>query len=57
MQHDKNTNYSKCDRKKAHREKTAQQIKYNMKKVQHKKIEHENSAIGKRINRVRKIKK
>ena len=57
MQHDKNINYSKRDRKTAHREKTPQQIKYNMKKVQHKKTEHENSAIGKRINRVKKIKK
>ena len=57
MQHDKNINYSKRDRKRAHREKTPQQIKCNMKKVQHKKTEHENSAIGKRINRVKKIKK
>ena len=29
----KNTNDSKCDRKVGHREKTAQQIKYNMNKV------------------------
>ena len=40
MQHDKNTNYSKRDRKTAHREKTPQQIKYNMKKVQHKQAQH-----------------
>ena len=40
MQHGKNTNYSKCDKEIAHREKTEQQIKYNMKKVQHKQAQH-----------------
>ena len=32
-QRGENTNNSKCDREIAHREKTAQQIKYNMNKV------------------------
>ena len=40
MQRGKNTNYSKCDKEIVHREKTAQQIKYNMKKVQHKQAQH-----------------